>query len=130
VAVVALALFLRWAKRAEFLPSRLALALLGAAVSLGIVLNGYIGLLFFFPIAIPYGVVIPFGAIVLSSLPALSMGLLVLALLAVRGLLATVRAIPLHTFDKASDPKVSPFTYATTLLSILFLGLKVLSEWK
>jgi hypothetical protein len=111
-------------------PQRFGYTLLGAAMSLGIVLNGYIGLLFFFPIKPTYGMFIPFGAIVLSSLPALSTGLLVLALLALHAFLATVRAVLLHIFDKASDPKVSPFTYATTLLSLLLLGLKALSEWK
>jgi hypothetical protein len=128
--IAILVLFLRLAKRRESLPGRLGLALLGVAASLAVVLNGYIGLILFFPVAIAYGDIIPFGAIILSSLPSLSTGLLILTLLLLRALLAVIRAILLHVFDKASDPKVCPFTYATTLVSLIFLGLKALSEWK
>jgi hypothetical protein len=126
--ILCLAIFLRFAKAAQSMAGRLLLVLFGSVIAQAIVFNGYIGLLFFFGVGIPYGVFIPLGAIVISILPAWFITFSTLCLIITRAWVAGLRAVLLHIFDKASDPRVSPFIYATTLLSIILLGIKVISE--
>jgi len=49
-----------------------------------------------------------------------------IVLICIRTLLRVVRFVALHVFNVASGPTISPFTYASSLISVLIVGIKVL----
>lgn len=124
---IALVLALRRA-RVEMPLKSLLWITLGVAVALVIILDGYTVLVLFFPIALPYGLFIPFAAFLIAAFPAFLVATVALALLVIRNILAGFRAIALHIFDHASDPRTSPLAYLSAAIALLVVGVKAMLE--
>ncbi|WP_029874782.1 hypothetical protein [Rhizobium leguminosarum] len=68
--------------------------------------------------------IIVFAGMASAALPILLL-VLTLLLILIRYGIRLVRILLLHVFDVASGPSVSPFTYASSLIGVLILSVKV-----
>lgn len=96
----------------------LSIALLGTGISLGISMVAIEGGGYFLPLIVAASL----ASLALPSLLALS----TIALVLFRWILKFIQFILLEIFDAASSPSISPFTYASSLLSLIVLGAKVI----